>query len=776
MNKKLILFLSLFNPFILLFSNAQWDEHYQWTSCSFSGFYNDTPFAGHSLGLYAKEDNTINKISKATILSDSGISAVLSNDTYIYIGYSNGNIDIINMSDGSTTNIPELKTNELIQDKTINSLFLHNNTLYCASNSGIFVIDLPKQEIKTLYKVSQTNAKINAITIANDSLYAATANGLFVASLKNNLLEDHNNWNLSHDIDTVCSDITTFDSKVFVALGNKDKKNIITIISSNSAPSNLTSSSAFRGFSTNADALAIVNSNNIKIYDKSLKNIASVTSYKFSDSSKTPNIRSAVLKNNSFAIADGKLGLVTCDINGNNASSTSLNGPTNNNSFKVFATEKAVYILGGGINNEYNNKNITPTLHIYSENKWTTSTAKGKDLINICNDPNNPDSIYASLWGSGIYKIENQKFSTNYHAYNSALVDIFEGNSYVRVNAITYDNHSNLIVTNAGVKPGLWIKTQQNDWYPLSYIPTDICHSTKDMIHTRNNNSWLIISPMSNQYGGLFVFNTNGTIEDDSDDMYRAKSTVTSESRNYGDLKLIDSNGETLASLVNAVAEDKNGTIWIGTEVGIIVFYDDASIFDTPQPVFHRIKVPRNDGTNNADYLLDGVDVTAITVDGANNKWIGTKTEGIFLVDETGINTLEHFNTKNSPLPTNEISSISIHPTTGEVFIATPLGTLSYKNYVNESSNSLSDIKVYPNPIRPEYDNVIRVKGFTHDCSVKITDIAGRLVYETKSQGGTAIWNKETVSGLRLKSGVYLVWATDKEGKESVVSKILLMK
>lgn len=774
MNKHLASLLLLFISLSTCY--AQWSEHYQWNSCVYSGFYDNNPFAGHNLGLFGIEDNTINKISKATILSDTDISATLSHGSYIYIGYKNGNIDIVNMQDYSTVNIPELKTNNLIQNKTINAFYLHNNTLYCASNSGVFVIDLSKKEIKTHYKIIQNTTTTNAVAVYNDSIYVATANGLFVANANNKLLEDQNNWSISHDIIDACSDITIFSSQLFIAIGTKGKSNDIKKIITNKGLSTFNTCSDFRCFCTTNNMLGVVSTNNITTYNEKLEIIGTITSYKQSDTTKKANIRSASLKDNYYAIADNALGLVTCNVKGENAVFNTLNGPSNNNSYKVFATTNGVYVLGGGLNSDFNNKNIKATIHTYHDNNWTTSTTNGRDIINICADPNNPDSIYASSWGSGIFKIENHKFSTNLHAYNSSLVDIFGGNSYVRVNAITYDNNSNLIVSNSSVVPGLWIKTPQNEWYPLSYIPTNNCHSTINMIHTHNNNTWLIISPMNSYYKGIFVFNTNGTIDDDSDDVYRAKTTLNNESRNYGNIDLIDSDGEIIASNVNAIAQDKSGTIWIGTDNGIVAFYDDATIFETPRPLFHRIKVPRNDGTNNADYLLDGIDVTAIAVDGANNKWLGTKTEGLFLINETGLKTIKHFNTKNSPLPTNEISSIAIHPTTGEVFISTPLGTISYENYINEPSNAISDIKAYPNPVRPEYNDIIKFKGFTHDCSVKITDISGKLVYETKSLGGTATWNKETYSGLTLKSGIYLIWATDKEGNESVVSKILLMK
>lgn len=774
MNRYIVSLLLILNSSLSL-CFAQWEEHYQWRNCSFSGFYADNPFAGHSLGLFALEENTINKLSKASLLSDANISAVLSNDTYIYIGYSNGNIDIVDMSTGSTVNIPELKINEDIQTKSISSFLLQGNLLYCATKAGVFVVDLFKYEFKTHYKITKEGSPVNAIAVSKDSIYVTTNDGLYVADVNNRLLENQNNWHISHGITSACSDVTSFNSNVFVAVGTKGAQNVIRAIKADGSLSDFTTVAGFRHFFSTADRLCLVSKSFIKVCDTSLKVTNTVSAYKSDETSKGVNINSAALNGDLFVIADASLGMVTCDINGSNSVFTTLNGPSNNNSFKVYANATGVYVLGGGLTADFNNKGITPTIHVYDKGEWSTTTSTGRDVINICSDPVKPDSIYVSSWGSGIYKVENHKFVRNFNALNSSLVDIFGGNSYVRTNAITYDNNSNLIVANSGVTPGLWIKTPQNEWYPISYAPTNDLHSNVMMIHTRNDNTWFIISKMNNNCGP-FVFNTNGTIDTDEDDLYRVKSAVANDSRCYGSLEIRDIDGEAIGSVVHAIVEDKSGTIWLGTDAGIVAFYDDATLFETPRPVFNRIKVPRNDGTNSADYLLDGVDVTAIAVDGANNKWVGTKTEGVFLINETGVQTLKHFNTKNSPLPTNEINSIAVHPTTGEVFISTPLGTLSYANYINEPSNALTDITAYPNPVRPEYDDIIRIKGFSHDCVVKITDITGKLVYQTKSQGGTALWNKETLSGLSLKSGVYLIWATDKDGNEAVVTKILLMK
>ncbi len=207
------------------------------------------------------------------------------------------------------------------------------------------------------------------------------------------------------------------------------------------------------------------------------------------------------------------------------------------------------------------------------------------------------------------------------------------------------------------------------------------------------------------------------------------------------------------------------------------MYNNDKTIFEsTTAPVFARIKVPRNDGTNNADYLLDGNVVTAIAIDGANRKWLGTQSNGAYLVSSDGLETLLSFNTDNSPLPTNEISSISVSPSSGEVFFATPQGLVSYMGDAVEPIEKLDKIKVYPNPVTASFTSNIKITGLEENTQVKITDILGRLVCRTTSNGGMATWNGKNLEGKRVATGNYLVWAINADGTESAVGKIVVIK
>ena len=188
-----------------------------------------------------------------------------------------------------------------------------------------------------------------------------------------------------------------------------------------------------------------------------------------------------------------------------------------------------------------------------------------------------------------------------------------------------------------------------------------------------------------------------------------------------------------------------------------------------------RIKIPRNDGTNAADLLLNDENIQYIAVDGANRKWIATQSSGVYLVSEDGLEIIHHFNMDNSILPSNNVLSIAINKTTGEVFFGTEKGLVSYRSDATEPKEDFSNVYAFPNPVRPDYTGVITITGLQERSLVKITDTTGNLIYQDYSEGGQMVWNGLNRNGDRVKTGVYLVFASSSNGKEGVVTKILIV-
>ena len=223
------------------------------------------------------------------------------------------------------------------------------------------------------------------------------------------------------------------------------------------------------------------------------------------------------------------------------------------------------------------------------------------------------------------------------------------------------------------------------------------------------------------------------------------------------------------------MTQDHDGTIWIGTLSGLILAKNPETIFNQNYN-FEQIKIPRNDGTDEADYLLDNESINDIEVDGINRKWIATASSGVFLVSADGTETIEHFTTENSPLPSNTVLSIAINQKSGEVFFGTDNSIISYQSDTAEGAESFSDIRAYPNPVREDFTGLITIAGLVENTTVKITDMAGNVVYATTSKGSLATWDGTTTDGKRVSSGVYFAVCTTANKKVYARTKLLVLK
>ncbi len=229
-------------------------------------------------------------------------------------------------------------------------------------------------------------------------------------------------------------------------------------------------------------------------------------------------------------------------------------------------------------------------------------------------------------------------------------------------------------------------------------------------------------------------------------------------------------------SRIASFAEDRDGKLWVGTADGVIVINDPVAMLN-PSATIERVKVPRNDGTVYADYLLDSQLVTSIAVDNANRKWMGTSTSGLYLVSADGKEIIENFNTDNSYLPTNEILSVVCDPKSNIVYVGTRYGLAEYSSDASPAAGDYSEVYAYPNPVRPDYGGWITVKGLMDDSLVKIADAAGNVFFQGRSEGGMITWDGCNAAGQRVKTGVYYVFASQggDSGSSGAVTKIMVI-
>ena len=286
-----------------------------------------------------------------------------------------------------------------------------------------------------------------------------------------------------------------------------------------------------------------------------------------------------------------------------------------------------------------------------------------------------------------------------------------------------------------------------------------------------DNNGWAWINSRRTTNAGfragVFCVNTNGNLNNSKGHEHRLLTDFTNQD-----------NTTYTVDLVKCITQDLNGTMWFGTDKGLFM-NSRPDLFFTDEFRFNQVKVPRNDGSGLADYLLANVPINCVTIDGGNRKWIGTAGNGVYLISADGLEQLAHYTTENSPLVSDNISDIAINGRTGEVFFATEdKGLVSYISDATDPVENMeeSQIKVYPNPVRPEYTGKVNITGLAYDTNVKIVNAAGRLVHEGTSSGGQYSWNLKNKAGNRCGSGVYYVLATNAEGKNGVAQKFVIIK
>ncbi len=332
---------------------------------------------------------------------------------------------------------------------------------------------------------------------------------------------------------------------------------------------------------------------------------------------------------------------------------------------------------------------------------------------------------------------------------------IVAGAPYVRVCGMAMDDDGNLWITQTEVPSSLKVLKADGTW--LSNFERINAPTIGDIIIARNGYKWVVL-PRGH---GLYILDDNSTPENTNDDR---------------DIQMhIRDSDEKLISNIFSIVSDLDGIVWVGTDQGPFLYYNPEKIFEDDVVYGFRIKIPRNDGTNLADYMLGTETITSIAVDGGNRKWIGTLNSGLYLLSPDGTKQLAHYNEGNSPLLSDNIASVAVDDKSGEVWIGTSKGIQSYRGNSIKGKDEFEKVYAFPNPVREDFYGNVTITGLVRDTNVKITDVSGNLVYETTSAGGMATWDLSNYRGKRVSTGVYIVFCSSPDGSNSTVTKILVM-
>lgn len=403
---------------------------------------------------------------------------------------------------------------------------------------------------------------------------------------------------------------------------------------------------------------------------------------------------------------------------------------------------------------------------IYQSDSDTQESIPFTDANALAVDPSNPNHVFVG-GKTGLYEFLNGRMLKHYNPDNSPLQAAIDrgtqlDNNYVLVHGLTFDSKGTLWLLNS--------QTRSTSLMELNAAGEFTLHHDSGLMNSQVSLS-AMQSPFFDSRGLLWFVNNNHEVP-----AIISYNPLT-ETFNIIKGNLTNQDGTSLSvQYVQCAAEDLDGNIWVGTDAG--PFYIPSSqTTESDLTTLMQPKVPRNDGTNSADYLLSNVSITSIAIDGAGRKWFGTNGSGVYLISADGLTQIEHFTAQNSPLLSDDVESIAIDGTSGRVYFGTSLGLCSY---VSDATTPATEMKkdsvvAYPNPVHPDYKGLVTIKGLTLDAEIKIVSATGRLVSHGRSNGGTFQWDCHDLTGRRIASGVYFVLTSTSGGSKGTVCKIAVV-
>ena len=685
--------------------------------------------------------NQFEYFNKLTGLAEASIATICwdSETEQLVVAYTNNNIDVI--KGGLVKNIYDLVRTSRIQK--INSIYTDKGMAYLSTNIGVVVIDLFKYEIKESWILGSNANTLDVFSLTKSlgNWYAATPNGIYTTSVSNANIADAKSWTVFYNAanNIPVKKISSTPTGLII-----EKNDSLLLIQSTTANTTLfyKASEQIKSWQFNEQKITIATTDKqtskARVHQITMGN---ATGLIFEQPVIFTNPNACIFSNGIIWISDSVTGLIKLDPSTSSFVKIIPGGPVGQITKALLATSTGVLVAS----------NTKKGLTILENGKWQPQngldSVAGVQSIAINHLDN---SIWLSTAQMGVAKWQNNKVQI-FDARNSSLKGA--ANNTCFTTGVAADTKGNSWVSNAGTSISLHVYQPDGKWtgFTNPYGLTDAGTLEIDDL----GQIWCATTNAN----GLLVYNPGSSLTTSADDKWKQYKAGTGI-------------GNLPSNQVNCTAKDKNGFIWVGTDRGIGIIQCTENIF-TPAGCDALLPVVQQDRF--AGLLFKDENVQTIAVDGADRKWVGTK-NGVWLISATGEKVIYRFSTNNSPLPGNDVSKISIDPLTGEVFIATNNGLCSFRSTATEAVSTQQKLLVFPNPVPPGYNGSIAIRGLTNNALVKITNLYGALVYQTRALGGQAIWDGKNTNGLKVASGVYLVICRDDSGTERIATKITIVQ
>jgi len=756
----------------------QWQDHLGFNYCNtLTGFGSDIVASnGNGIVKIDQTDYSSQRLNKINGLNDIGVRLlrVNPNNNKLLVIYDNCNIDVID-ADYNIKNYSEFKLKLLSGKKIINEVTFSGKFAYLACGFGIVLFDTEKLEIKETYYIGPngTDLEIYQLALTDSLIYAATPKGLYKINYKTKLLNNYKNWIVDSlpripKISPIGS-VVNVGGKLVAAYSpwkldktQNQKDTLFTSINNiwSKYLQNAYPVTIIKFCQSNQNSLAYIDQFGMQYRDFSTDVLQCyVTSFNgnninFLDGFFAKDGNSNV----SYWMADGTNGVVQSF--GSSPfyaqQAIKVDGTKTNAVSNIAVFDGKVAVAPSYQSKEGGTSYYTNGVNILENGNW--DEFKFKDLNgNIIYDINavyfdkkDKTRYFASSWFSGLLEYKDNKLVAVYNYSNSGVTEVYPG--AVRGSGLGMDNEGNLWFATSDVTTFLNVLKTNGSIQKFNF---GVAKFVRRILVDKNNFIWVA----HERDGGLTVFNGNNF-------------PTPQLNANYKVLTKDAGSGNLESNAVYCLAEDKDGKIWVGTAAGIRVFYNPSTIFTSTNFDGQPIKIVQD---GNVELLLEKETVTSIVIDGANNKWVGTFNSGVYCFSPDGLKELYHFTKDNSPLYSNSIIDLNYDIATGDVFIGTDIGLQSFRSTIIEGDEFYQNVFAYPNPVKPNYQGTVLVRGLIDNSIIKIVDESGNLVWETKSTGGQIEWNLKTFTNNRVHTGVYVVYASSADGEQRAVTKVLVV-
>lgn len=727
-----------------------WREHLPYNSAIDLSNGDGKVFAATPYSLFCVDlsDNSIERMSRVTGLSETGVSAICYDEGshQLFIAYENSNIDIIHRSD--IINIPDIKRDSRAGDKTVYNIFPYGGYYYLSTGLGVILVDGNRFEIKDTWFISNGGnpTKVNAFAAAGGFFYAATEEGLKQLPIHDANPADHTRWNLLSGTNGLangpCQQVLSIGERIIV------QQNDSLFLLDGSGNWNL----------FYADGWPIINSNvseeKILVCQRQpngenkvvILSPTGAVERVLTQMAPLSFPRKVILVNNEPWVAD-QFGSLT-RFGTNTYEQYKLNSPEGLASGELLSYNNVFYATAGEVNAAWNYQFNGDGIFMLKEGQWININRYRfpqldslLDFITIAIDRVD-GSAWAGSFGGGLLHIKGEQ---DFEIYKQGLLQPATGDpqSY-RVSGLAFDRDRHLWISNYGATQPLVVRKIDgaHTAFTIPFLLTE--NALTQLVFDDNDYLWMVAA----KGGGLICFDKGASIEDRGDDRWKRFTSGIGS-------------GNLPSAEILTVAKDKNNFIWVGTADGVGVIQCPELVFTSQgcEAIWPVI----NQGSF-AGYLFKGENVRSIAVDGADRKWVATS-NGVWLVSATGEQVIYRFTGENSPLLSNDVRKIAIDGRTGEVFFATAKGICSFRSTATEATENTGGVIVFPNPVPPGFSGTIGIRGLPENAIVRITELDGRLVYQGKALGGQLAWNGRDYRGRLISSGAYLVLvSTDGKG------------